>query len=685
MTTVKPTPLLQSIRLRILILVLCPMFLMASVLLGMLYYWTTESGYRHLLMKVSTDLAVADQSFRNTQQNYLTELSLLAQSLQFRKIYLDSNPLLPKTPLKAKALTSQLKKLQQLSKLDFIQLLSINGCQLLQPQDCSGSASPLFKQAINGQAVSGVEVFSNIQLQKFSSALANRAIVTLIATEKAKPSAKMVEDRGMILHLVYPLADQQGKVQALLSAGVLMNGNATLVDQIKTTVYSDLSLAHDSVGTVTIFLQDVRISTNVPALEKPEDRALGSRVSEQVREKVLVQGKRWIDRAFVVSDWYISGYLPITDVYNQRIGMIYAGFLEAPFKRDFYRWMWQLLLIFVVIVTVFGLLVVLGAKGIFKPIETMVTVINNVRNGHRQRIILPAKTSDELLTLSLEFNLMLDQLERQHDHIQDSADQLEVKVSQRTKALNQHIKLLQNTREQLIAREKLAAIGELTAGIAHEINNPTAVILGYLDLMMSELGEAGEKVSDEVELIVQQVERIRSIINDLLQFSRPTESTSELKNLSINDVIESTIVLIKHDLNAKNIRLTLDLKASTVICSNRQQMQQVIINLLTNAIAASRTQGRIIIRSRNWRQQGVLISVKDNGYGIAAEYLQRIFDPFFSKTPGGTGLGLAVSYSILQGLDARIAVKSRPEIGSQFYIWLPTNTSQLAATPFKIK
>ena len=110
----------------------------------------------------------------------------------------------------------------------------------------------------------------------------------------------MVEDRGMILHLVYPLADQQGKVQALLSAGVLMNGNATLVDQIKATVYSDLSLAYDSVGTVTIFLQDVRISTNVPALKKPEDRALGSRVSEQVREKVLVQGKRWIDRAFVV-------------------------------------------------------------------------------------------------------------------------------------------------------------------------------------------------------------------------------------------------------------------------------------------------------------------------------------------------------------------------------------------------
>ena len=685
---VKHKSIFQSIRTRILILVLCPLILMASILLAMLYFWTNESGYRHLLMKVSTDLAVANQSFRDTQENYLTELSLLAQAPEFRSVYLKSYPhsyasknidLAPAISVKdtnALALKLQLQKMQQESRLDFVQLLSPNGCQLLLPQNCTGSQSPLLKDAMNGRALSGVEIFDQAHLQALSPALAKRALLTLSPTQNAEPTARLVEDRGMILHLVFPLVDQQGQVQALLSAGVLMNGNSTLVDHIKDTVYTDSSLAYDSIGNVTIFLEDVRISTNVLTLELPKRRALGTRVSEQVKQKVLINGGRWLDRAFVVNDWYISGYLPITDVYNKRVGMIYAGFLEAPFKHNFYRWMWQLLIIFTVIMAVIGVLVVLGAKSIFKPIETMVTVINHIRKGQRKRIALPENTSNELQTLSVEFNLMLDQLEQQHDHIQASANQLELKVSERTHSLNQHIKLLHSTREQLITKEKLAAIGELTAGIAHEINNPTAVILGYLDLLVAELGDAGDQVSNEVGLIIQQVDRIRIIINDLLQFSRPGEYTNTYTTLAINHVIQSTIILIKHDLSAKNISLTLDLKASTEISSNRQQLQQVLINLLMNAIAACEKQGEIIIRSRNWRNEGILVSVKDNGCGIPCDYLNRIFDPFFSRTPGGTGLGLSVSYSILQGLDAQIAVRSKVNRGTQFFIWLPNCVSE---------
>jgi two-component system NtrC family sensor kinase len=651
---------------------------MASVLVGMLYYWTTESGYRHLLMKVSTDVSVANQSFRDTQENYLTQLSLLAKSSKFRRTYLDyANSAVSKKSesLQYQALSQQLIKMQRDSDLDFIRLLSTNGCKLLIPQDCSTASSPLLERAMKGRALSGVELFSHERLQKLSVELAQRAVIELSATPNAKPTNKQVENRGMVLHLVYPLINEEGKVLALLSAGVLMNGNATLVDQIKATVYSDESLAYGSVGSVTLFLHDVRISTNVPANNKPGARALGTRVSEQVRQKVLIQGERWLDRAFVVSDWYISGYLPIIDVYDQRVGMIYAGFLEAPFKRDFYRWMWQLLIIFLAMVAICGWVVIKGATGIFKPIEAMVTVMGKIRSGKRLRMQLAKNTNYELQTLSSEFNLMLDQLEQQHDDIEQSAEQLEVKVKQRTHSLNQHISLLKNTREQLIAKEKLAAIGELTAGIAHEINNPTAVILGYLDLLVAELGEAGEKVSGEVELIVQQVDRIRLIINDLLQFSRPQSYQVPLKPLFVNDVVHSIHVLMKHDLNVKYIQLNLDLKASLTINSNRQQLQQVMINLISNAVNACSRFGCITVRTRNWGDKGVLVSVKDNGCGIPGDIIKRIFDPFFSRSEGGTGLGLSVSYSILQGLGAQIAVHSNQQRGSQFYIWLPREVS----------
>jgi len=660
----------RSIRFRILILVLCPLLLMASVLAGVMYFWVSESGYRHLLMKVSTDLAVASKSLHNTQEHYSIELALQAQSTDFRTEYLDFRST-PPSPHKLDKLRTELRKMQLNSGLDYIQLLTPKGCLALKPTHCDDAVSPLLKQALSGRAVSGIEIYSAQQLTALSPTIAKRAHLTLTKTERATPSDRTFEDRGMILRLLHPLTNQRGEVFALLSGGVLMNGNTAIVDQIKETVYSAGSLAFDSVGTVTIFLDDVRISTNVPALQKPSTRALGTRVSKQVKEKVLVQGERWLDRAFVVSDWYISGYLPISDVYGERVGMIYAGFLEAPFKRDFYQLLWSLSIVFGCIVLICGLLVVLGAKSIFKPIESMVTVIGQIRSGQRQRITIPDSTSSELRSLGIEFNLMLDLLEQQHDHIQGSAQQLEHTVSQRTKALNQHIKLLQSTREQLISKEKLAAIGELTAGIAHEINNPTAVILGYLDLMAVELGEQGEQVSDELEIIVQQVERIRSIINDLLQFSRPGEYTSPIGEVDINETIKATHVLIKHDLEKNNIQLNMDLKACPTTASNRQQMQQVLINLITNAVAACSTDGRITIRSRVWKDTGVIITVRDNGCGIPKALTGRIFDPFFSRTQGGSGLGLSVSYSILQGLNAQIAVRSRVEVGSVFHIWLP--------------
>jgi len=200
--------------------------------------------------------------------------------------------------------------------------------------------------------------------------------------------------------------------------------------------------------------------------------------------------------------------------------------------------------------------------------------------------------------------------------------------------------------------------------------------------MAVELGEQGEQVSDEMDVIVQQVERIRSIINDLLQFSRPGEYSSPISEVDINDTIKATYILIKHDLQKKNIQLKMDLKACPTTASNRQQMQQVLINLIANAVAACSTDGRITIRSRPWKNTGVIITVRDNGSGIPKALTGRIFDPFFSRTQGGSGLGLSVSYSILQGMNAQIAVRSRVEVGSVFHIWLPKYTADYSSSSF---
>ena len=129
--------------------------------------------------------------------------------------------------------------------------------------------------------------------------------------------------------------------QRVLVGGILLNRNLDFIDTINTLVYQRKNTAEDPRGTATLFLEDVRISTNVRLFENV--RALGTRVSAEVRSAVLDQGQTWLDRAFVVNDWYISGYLPIYDSFDQRIGMLYVGFLEEPFrlvKRDAIAMMW---------------------------------------------------------------------------------------------------------------------------------------------------------------------------------------------------------------------------------------------------------------------------------------------------------------------------------------------------------
>ncbi len=659
-------PLIKTIRHRLLLLALLPVVLVIPIVVAMAYWWSSAIDFRQLLMKANSDLSVAEETLVNTRQKYLLQLALYAESLNIRQ-RLDITP--SQSNAYKLSLDDQLEQLRIETGLDYVRLLTPDGCQWQQLQTCSYPSSALLAEAREGRAQSAMSVFSAAQLQRLSPWLVERANIPLIATEHASPTQRQVENRGMVLEVAYPLQNNERKTQAIVVGGVLMNGNITFVDQIKATVYGEGSLLPGSLGTVTLFLDDVRISTNVPGHQDAYRRALGTRVSEEVKKKVLENGETWLDRAFVVSDWYVSAYKPITDVNNNRIGMLYSGFSEKPYQEAFSQWMYWLLLFFTAILLATGVWAVISARGIFRPVEAMVAVIGRIRMGERLRM-KDVKSARELNVLALEFNQMLDQLELQHDHIQQAAEQLELKVVARTEDLQQHIQLLQSTREQLVVKGKLAAIGELTAGIAHEINNPTAVILGYLDLMMTELGEAGKQVEPEAQLIIQQVDRIRNIINNLLQYSRTELHHTPENPLNINQLIKDTQPLVRHDLNKNNVQLRLHLGQVREVQGHKQQLQQVLINLIMNAINAMPEGGRLSLKTCNWGDNGVLLIVKDTGKGMAEDILARIFDPFYSQTQGGTGLGLSVSYSILQRFQAEISVRSRVGHGARFFILL---------------
>ena len=229
--------------------------------------------------------------------------------------------------------------------------------------------------------------------------------------------------------------------------------------------------------------------------------------------------------------------------------------------------------------------------------------------------------------------------------------------------------------KQLVVNEKLAALGELTAGIAHEINNPTAVILGNVELMQFELGDESSRVKEEIEAIHAQIDRIRNITRSLLQYSRQGGVQDEITWQRVNPIIEESVTLVKTGAKKREVTFETELNAQASVEVNRHQLLQILVNLQMNGIHAMQGKGRLIVSSEDWVEEGqtrgAVIHVKDEGCGIKPENLKRIFSPFYTTKRDGTGLGLSVSQSILSQSGGELRVDSEWGKGSQFSIYLP--------------
>ena len=212
----------------------------------------------------------------------------------------------------------------------------------------------------------------------------------------------------------------------------------------------------------------------------------------------------------------------------------------------------------------------------------------------------------------------------------------------------------------------------MAAGIAHEINNPTSVLIGNLDLLVRDLGDAAKPVEEDIDLIVQQVDRIRHIVNSLLQFARPERALGNVSLTDVNVVVKNAVALVRHAADGKGVHFDVNEHASNRIRINEYELEQVLINLVLNAIRIVGHHGRISIDTWDREEGGVTIDVTDNGPGISEEDASRLFDPFFTTNPhGNSGLGLSISYGIVRRYNGEISVESEPGKGSTFHIRLP--------------
>ena len=241
------------------------------------------------------------------------------------------------------------------------------------------------------------------------------------------------------------------------------------------------------------------------------------------------------------------------------------------------------------------------------------------------------------------------------------ADGLESMVEARTAAL-------QSAQAQLARAEKLAALGTLAAGVAHEVNNPLQAIQTNLEMALEDIDDERTVDRELLDFAKQDVQRIEGIVSRLLDFARPAQL--ELKNVNLNQLVREVISLAGKQLEHAHVKVETALNAKRSILGSADQLKQVILNLVVNAMEAM-PDGGLLNMSTEDASDFVILKVRDTGTGIQRDELPQVFDPFFTTKPDGTGLGLSVTYSIIEGHGGQIEVMSEPGVSTQFTVRLP--------------
>jgi two-component system NtrC family sensor kinase len=523
------------------------------------------------------------------------------------------------------------------------------------------SEDEIVRRALQPNVLACPHIVPREELLREGQDLAEQAYLEFITTPKAAPRPDNKETSGLMLKAAATVIGENDEPLGVLYGGILLNRNYEIVDRVKEIVFKGEKYKGRETGTATIFQGDLRISTNVT--DEQGKRAIGTRLSEEVKKAVLDEGRPWNDRAFVVKDWYITAYEPIKNIEEKIIGILYVGTLEKPYLDTANRVM--LTFAFLASLCVLFLLIILyfSTTRIIKPLNRMVAATHQIANGdlnHKVEI----QSRDEVGELASAFNQMTEKLKDANEELVDWGTTLEKKVEERTKELVE-------MQARLVQSEKLASLGKLAAGIAHEINNPLGGVLIYSHLLLED-SKKDTPAYENLKKIVKETSRCKNIVKGLLEFARPREP--EMTPADINDCVNKALAIFERQALFQNIKIKKNYSDLPRIVADGSQLQQVFANIIVNSAEAMDGNGILMIRTYlDANSDTIRIKFTDTGHGIKPEDMPRLFEPFFTtKEVGkGTGLGLAISYGIVQKHQGSIEVRSEIGKGSTFTIILP--------------
>lgn len=544
-----------------------------------------------------------------------------------------------------------LEAIRRDQKMDILNVLSPEGRVLLRtraPYNKGDSLAqdPLVKQAATlRQGTTGSIILEQDRLDIEGSELIERCL------------AVGNEPRGLFAGAAVPVLDENDRLVGFVEMGSLINGATEKVDAIRDAVFANEIYNGKPVGTATIFMGDLRVSTNV--LDNQGRRAVGTRVSKEVADRVLGEGLSWTGRAFVVDTWYLAKYDPIRDPEGKVIGMLYVGELEQKYLDLRTR----TVALNLTVILAGMLLAFVGAlwlvRSIVTPIHTLVEATQRLAAGdlsHRVDI----KRSDELGDLASCFNRMAGRLEEQRQELEKRQQELET--------LSQE---LQTTNRNYI---------EMLGFITHELKNPlTSAIMGLYTVKDGYLGELNPAQKRSLETVARSLDYFQDMVRNYLDLSRleqgelnPVKRPLELRTAVVEPALES----LDRQLRERQMVVENRIPEKLVVNADPTLLRIVYDDLLSNAVKYGREGGTILLEAEE-SDDYVTLSVRNDGEGIPPDKKSQLFKRFSRlDTPSatgkkGTGLGLFICKEIIEKHGGKIWADSKSGEWVKFSFTLP--------------
>jgi two-component system NtrC family sensor kinase len=526
--------------------------------------------------------------------------------------------------------------------LDFLTLTDRNGTVILRTDNPNFTGDDVSDDVLinevieKEESISGTMIVSNQFMRKESPALVDELSVSNTSDHDV-----------MVMISAFPVFDAGKELIGVIYGALLLNDNVDIVDEIRRTVFHNLRYKGKDIGVASIFQENSGISTFIKQLDG--SRAVGTTVDEIVYNQVVGEQRRWIGRDNVGGNWYISAYEPIKNINYEPIGILHLGVLEQRYLDIIDETVYAFLGITLIIIFVALGFSFIISRNISIPIKRLVSASQEIASGNFDaRVTTKSRTNDELDDLSLAFNSMALALKDRDE------------------------KLKEFTKTKIMESEKLAMIGQLSANVAHELNNPMQGVFTFAHLLLEKM-QADDPNRKYVEKIVNQTDRCKSIIRGLLDFARQQKPDITLSD--VNLVLNDCVALVENQAIFHNINIekAFDAKLPNIYI-DPSQIERVFLNIIINAAEAMETIGHLLLETKfDPSNKFVEIHFNDSGPGIKSEDIDKIFDPFFTtKDVGhGTGLGLAISYGIIKEHGGDILVKSELGKGTRFIVRLP--------------